>query len=90
MRILIFIVALAVLPAAYADDWAPSHYCRKPHKPFQFSSQWELDSFLEDVRRYKQCITDFIDEQENAIENHRQAAEDALDEWNYFVRLELN
>ena len=50
----------------------------------------EIDSFNEEVHRYERCISDFIAEQNQAIEIHRQAASDAIDEWNRFVNLELN
>jgi hypothetical protein len=42
------------------------------------------------VQRYKNCIQDFVDEQNQAIETHQQAADDAIDEWNRFVNYELN
>jgi len=74
----------------YADSYPPSHYCRKPFKPYQFNSQWELNNFNDEVQRYKRCISDFVEEQEEAIEQHKQAAEDAIEEWNSFVRWELN
>lgn len=76
--------------SAWADDSPPMHYCTKPIKPFQFNDQWQVDSFMDEVRRYKQCLVDFIDEQNWAIENHQQAAQDAIDEWNRFVQLEMN
>jgi len=79
-----------VAPAVLADMFEPYPMCSKPYKPYQFTSQWELESFREDVRRYKQCIMDFVEEQERAIETHRRAAEQAIDEWNSFVSLELN
>ena len=73
-----------------ADMFTPTPSCSKPLKPYEFTSQWELDSFNDDVQRYKRCIQDFIDEQNEAVETHQQAASDAIDEWNRFVQYELN
>ena len=73
-----------------ADMFAPSPYCSKPYKPFEFTSQWELDNFNAEVQRYRNCIEEFVEEQERAIRNHQQAADDAIEEWNRFVRFELN
>ena len=84
-----FCVCFFSLPVL-ADMFAPSHSCSKPYKPYEFTSQYEVDSFNDDVERYKQCIQYFIEEQNDAVTNHQQAAEDALDEWNSFVNYELN
>ena len=45
--------------------------------------------FYNDVERYKSCISDFVEEQEDAIRNHQSAAQNSIDEWNRFVRYEL-
>jgi len=72
-----------------ADTFSPSHSCRKPFKLYRFTSKWEVDNFNEDVRRFKSCIEDFVEEQEEAIKKHRTAANDAIEEWNRFVRYDL-
>lgn len=87
-----FVIAVAVAVStsvAWADDYAPSHSCSKPYKPYQFNSRWEVDNFYDDVERYKRCIQEFVDEQREAIENHRTAASDAIEEWNRYARYEL-
>ena len=73
-----------------ADMITPSHMCSKPYKPLEFTSQYEVDTFNDDVRRYKQCIVDFVEEQNQAIKNHQDAQEEAIEEWNRYVRYELN
>lgn len=73
-----------------ADMFAPSPSCSKPYKPYQFTYQYQVDSFNDDVQSYKRCIQDFVDEQNDAVKKHQQAADDAIDEWNNFVNLELN
>ncbi len=90
MKKMVLLALLALSTPSLADVFQPDHYCSKPYKPIQFSSQWELDSFNDEVHRYKRCITDFVEEQERAIENHRRAADEAIQEWNSFVNYELN
>ena len=84
-----FIVVLFSIPV-YADTFAPSPSCSKPIKPYQFNTQWEIDSFNDDVQLYKRCINDFVEEQNEAVNTHQDAANDAIDEWNRFVNYELN
>ena len=72
-----------------ADMFASSHYCRKPIKPYSFESEWEIRAFQDEVDAYKRCIDDFVEEQNDAIRSHQEAAEEAVDEWNNFVRWEL-
>lgn len=74
----------------YADFFEPNHSCSKPYKPYQFNSQYEIDRFNEEVQRYKQCISDFVEKQNDAIRNHSNAADDAINDWNNFVNHELN
>ena len=89
-KLCISLVLVFSANSALADSYTPSHYCSKPYKPFEFTSQWEVDSFLSDVENYKSCIEDFVEEQQDAIRKHQSAADEAIDEWNSFVRWELN
>jgi hypothetical protein len=50
----------------------------------------QLLTISHDVDRYKRCINDFVEEQREAIQRHEDAAQEAIDEWNRFVRYELN
>lgn len=78
----------------------PSHRCYKPSKPFKpysFQSQWEIDNYnnqidiyLMNVETYKLCIKKFINNQEDEIQNHTNAIDKAIKEWNNFVNYELN
>ena len=82
------LLAIAALPAQ-ADRVPPSDYCSKPYKPYQFNSDFEIQNFKMEVERYKSCIDDFVEEQDRAIRNHQRAAQDSIEEWNRFVRYEL-
>lgn len=64
--------------------------CSKPYKPYEFSSRDDLNRFMDDVENYKQCINDFIDEENQSIQTHQDAINSAIDEWNNFVNIELN
>lgn len=88
LKFFTLILALASV-SVYADNYSPSHSCRKPIKPYKFTSNWEVEQFKDDVARYKQCISDFVYEQNEAVENHKRAAKNAIDEWNAYVRYEL-
>lgn len=90
MKTIIFAITLVTFPLVQADTFTPSHYCSKPYKPYEFNSKWEIDNFLSEVEDYRNCIEEFVDEQQSAIRKHQQAADDAIDEWNSFVNYELN
>ena len=84
-------IALALTAqVACADMYEPSPPCFKPIKPYKFNSQWEVDSFNNDVARYKQCIKLFVEEQQQAAAIHKNAAAQAIEQWNNFVKYELN
>lgn len=85
------VIASAILSfPALSDMFVSSPSCLSPSKPYQFNSQWELDNFNQEVQDYKSCISNFVEEQNEAARNHQQAASDAIDDWNRFVDYELN
>ena len=90
--LLLGIILAANSFASYADTFMfnQNSSCPKPSKPFQIDSQWELDSWNNDVSNYQRCILDFVDDQNEQAANHQQAANNAMAEWNRFVNYELN
>lgn len=71
----------------------PVHRCLRPMKPFEFTSQREIDQYRKDVEAYQNCIKRFVEEQNEAIMRHQQAiklhqeaAKAAIDEWKDFVK----
>ena len=78
-----------------ADSWQPSHSCyepTKPTKPFSLDDEWEIerynraiDQYNNEVEEFRDCIQSFVDEQNEAIRQHRSAADDAVSAWNNFV-----
>lgn len=95
-----FFLVLIFSQVLNADMIEPSPYCSKPSKPlkpYAFSNQFEIDSyklrieeFINDAERYKRCIQAFVEEQENDANTHKNAANNAIKEWNNFVAYELN
>jgi len=87
MKKLTHVAMLLLLSAPAIADWyQPSNRCSEPTKPYKFTSQYEVDSYNADVKQYKQCISDFVDEQAEAAKRHQAAASAAIDEWNRFAR----
>ena len=84
------LLLLLTLSYSKADFFTPRHSCSKPIKPYQFQSEWQYQSFVDDVTRYRRCIESFVQEQRDAAQRHLKAADAAVDEWNRFVRFELN
>lgn len=82
-------ILIVAASGARGDDWPPSHHCRKPMKPYRFTSEYEVQSFKDEVDAYERCIDDFVRQQQEAAQTHKDAAKKALDEWNSFVRFEL-
>lgn len=90
LRVPVLFIGLIFSAQTQADMFTPSHSCRKPYKPYEFNSEWEVTQFKNDVQRYKTCISDFAEEQNTNAKRHQDAADEAIDEWNRFVRFELN
>ncbi|WP_227499664.1 hypothetical protein ABWH88_12955 [Marinobacter adhaerens] len=90
MKFGIGIVGAAIALPVLADMFAPSHSCYEPSKPYEFTSQWEVDQFNSEVEDYRSCINRFVEEQQEAAAAHQQAAQDAIGDWNSFVQYELN
>lgn len=67
------------------------HSCEKPPaKPKIFQSLTELEKFTQQHDAYKLCIHTFIEQQQAQVEQHHQAANNAIREWNRYVQTELN
>lgn len=86
-----FFAGLIILASpSLADSYPESPSCSKPYKPFEYSDEYEYENFIDEVKEYKRCIMNFIEEQNEAIRNHQEAAQEAINEWDNFVSLELN
>jgi hypothetical protein len=84
LRILIAALITTTSLSVYAE-YVSSHSCSEPYKPYQFTSQYEIDSYNDEVEEFRTCIEDYIEEQNDAVRDHQGAAEDAIDDWNNFA-----
>lgn len=71
---------------ANADFVQPSHDCSEPTIPYEFEDAYEREQFLSDVEEYKSCMLEFVEEQRDAVRKHNSAADEAIDEWNAFIK----
>ena len=87
----IIAIASLILPvSSLAHMISPSHNCSKPYKPYQLNSEYEVENFKSQVKRYKSCLQNFIEKQNDEALKHADAADQAADEWNNYARDELN
>jgi len=56
----------------------PSPSCSRPYKPYQFNSEWELQSFKDDYERYIRCMQNYIDDAYDDIRQINNAIDDAV------------
>lgn len=63
--------------------------CFEPHKPFDMTDSYEFDRWVSDVEQYRDCLTDFVNEQYRQAQAHVEAAESAKQDWEWFVQREL-
>ena len=75
-----FALLMLIPLCARADTIEPSHHCAKPMKPSQFASDAEHIAFNRQAGLYRQCLSDFIDEQTREARLHSEAARKAGDE----------
>ena len=88
--LLVIISACAICLPVRADMISHSLSCSKPYKPSQLKTQNEVDKFNDYVESYRKCLSEFIEEQQEAASRHQQSAIDANNEWNRYVTNELN
>lgn len=89
-RLLTMVLCVCVITSVSADMFTPSYSCLKPSRLYKFNSEGELESFKNKAKAYKQCINDFIEKQNYAIKKHQDAAAKAIDDWNNYIKYELN
>ena len=60
------LVLLTLLPiTVLADMISPSHNCARPARPSQVTTDAERMAYNRQVGTYKQCLSDFINEQKS-------------------------
>ncbi len=66
--------------SAFADMISPSHNCPKPTTPSHFATQADQAKFDRQVGAYRQCLSDFINEQNKEARMHTEAARKATND----------
>ncbi len=84
-----FVIVIMTASVAFADASA-THDCVHPYRPADVSVDADWNVFLGAVDAYRACISTFVDHNYQASDQHRIAANAATNEWNAFVRAELN
>lgn len=79
-------VVVAMSNLAFADSYVPLHSCAPPVIPTGSISNNEVDALNIDIESYRKCIQQFIREQNAAIDMHERAHQEAVNEWNLFVK----
>jgi hypothetical protein len=75
---------------ALADTTEPKHSCAKPENPGKLASEQRMKGFQKEVNDYRDCINKFAQEQKTQSETHMVAGNNAIAEFNTFVKTELD
>jgi hypothetical protein len=66
------------------------HDCVSPIRPVNDQDNVVWQRFLDDIDRYRSCVSIAQERHEAAGRAHQEAARDAVQSWNDFVRTSLN
>ncbi|RYG62107.1 MAG: hypothetical protein EON60_01000 [Alphaproteobacteria bacterium] len=58
----------------------PKASCSKPFKPFSFTSQWDVDRYNNDLKRYADCVDEYMENANNDIKRIKESANDLMRE----------
>jgi len=84
--LLLSLILTGVSVTSYADNFEPLPHCYKPNKPLWLAAAYYKNRYNRDIEEYQRCMKAFIEDQENAIKIHTQAAQKALETWNNFAQ----
>ncbi len=85
----LIIFILSSLPVL-ADTTEPKHSCAKPENPGKLASEQRMKGFQKEINDYRDCVNKFAQEQKTQSETHLSAGNKAVDEFNTFVKTELD
>lgn len=89
MRLLGVIAVLSSL-ASVAHEATPVPDCQAPVRPPDQQDTARWNAFVDAVDAYRACMNAFIQANHLAASQHREAANQATQAWNAFVRASLN
>jgi hypothetical protein len=75
---------------AISHTSGPDHGCVAPNRPADDQNDVLWQRFLASVDEFRACISGYAAANHAAAETHRQAATEAVAQWNEFVRTRLN
>lgn len=76
----LFLMAITPVTVSLADEYPPSHMCFMPEPPLFLASRRHKERYYEDVNRYRLCMNEFIQDQQEAIRMHEAAIKHARTE----------
>jgi hypothetical protein len=85
-----FIIFASLSLPTFADSAAPKHNCTKPSHPGTLASEARMKGFQTEVNEYRDCINKFAQDQRALGETHMSAGNKAIEEFNDFVKAEMN
>lgn len=85
----VLVMASTALPSL-ADNAPPKHGCAKPEHPGKLASDVRMKGFQKEVNDYRDCINKFALDQKTMSEAHMAAGNKAIDDFNAFVKTEMN
>ncbi|WP_421865408.1 hypothetical protein [Motiliproteus sp.] len=77
------LLSLAGSPAQ-AHFFAEAHDCEAPEKPLEFITELDRQQFEQQVEAYRNCLQNFVNKQNAAMEKHRSAGQRAADSWDRY------
>ena len=80
VMLLALLLPAFVAAPAFPDMISPSHSCAKPITPSHFATRTDHAKFNRQIGKYKQCLTDFVNEQNKEARMHSEAAREAGNE----------
>lgn len=78
------LLAFGVIGQVNAEYVSP-HSCREPFED-PFPSTFSETTYQLGVQSFQKCIKQYVLEQEQAIAEHKRAADNAIESWNDFVK----
>lgn len=81
-----FIAALICLVSSSNcfAEWIDQHRCNEPFED-PFPNSFSETTYQLGAQSFKECIEKYIQDQDQAMDEHKEAAEHALKSWNDFV-----
>lgn len=58
----------------------PEAKCYKPTRPYDLSDEYAVNRYNSDLREYKRCLTEYVENANNDMKRIREAVEEALEQ----------